>query len=85
MSATSPRCNFISSVKNIRSTKRISAIARLINALFPGILFFISTTVGSPELTGSCDPDPGVPESTKTGASTARWPAIAAMMAAVVL
>ena len=84
MSATSPRCNFISSAKNVRSTKRISAIARLINALFPGNLFFISTMVGSPELTGSCL-DPGVPESTKTGASIARCPAIADMMAAVVL
>jgi hypothetical protein len=62
-----------------------SAAARRISAAFAGILFLTSTTTGRPGPVVSGEAERGVPETTRTGACATRWPAIAAMMAAVVL
>ena len=83
INTTSPRCNFVSSARNIRSVNSISAAARWISAAFPGIRFLISTTAGCVEEPGEAEP--GDPESTRTGACCARWSDIATMIAAVVL
>src|ERR1700694_2462831 len=85
VSTTSPRRNFSRRAHDVRTVNETSAMARLKSATLPGIRFLISTTVGLPEVTGSSDLDPGVPESTRTGACVARCPAIADMIAAVVL
>ena len=85
MTATSPRCNLLSSATNTRTAKQASAAARLSSAAFAGIRFLISTTAGPIEGVESFAADPAVPESTRTGISAARCSDIFAMIAAVVL
>ena len=85
VSATSPRCNFVDSATNARIVKHVSAAARLISAAFARHPVLDLDHDGRFAGVGSCWLEPGVPDSTRTGASAARCSAISAMIAAVVL